>query len=389
MERREDADAQVERAMRELADRQGSLPRLAMLIARGDPPGAVFVAVTQEALRHVGDSTVGMLRYEDDGTTTLLAQAGPETGGPYLRVGESLPPGPPNGLTATVRRTGGPARIDDYHEAPGAEPYLDAGLRSAVAMPIHVHGRLWGMIAVGSVQGPLPPDTEERLTEFTDLVAIAVANAQGRAELLASRARLVAASDEIRRRIERDLHDGAQQRLVALIYKLRAVAEAAAGQGGIHTEIEDAAAELMGVLDDLRELSRGIHPAILSQGGLRPALRALARRSPIPADMDVRVHGRLPEPVEVGAYCVVSEMLANAAKHSRATVVEVTVETSDGILRVRVQDDGVGGADPQRGTGLIGLKDRIEALGGELTVHSPVSQGTTVNCQLPLVARSR
>ncbi len=283
-----------------------------------------------------------------------------------MRVGKRWEGYPPTGLTATVQRTGRAARVDDYRDIPGGEPYLAEGLRSAVAMPVHVHGRLWGMIAVGSGQGPLPPDTEQRMAEFIELVATTVANVQSRAELMTSRARIVAASDEVRRRIERDLHDGAQQRLVALALRLRMAAEPSTERGELRTEMADAAAELMGVVDDLREISRGIHPAILSKAGLRPALRALGRRSA------VRVDGRLSEPVEVGAYYVVSEMLANAEKHANASVVEVSAETSGGTLRVRVRDDGIGGADPVRGSGLLGLKDRIEALGGTFSVHSPV-----------------
>jgi signal transduction histidine kinase len=239
------------------------------------------------------------------------------------------------------------------------------------------------MIAVGSGQGPLPPDTEQRTTEFTDLVATAVANAQSRAELITSRARIVAASDDARRRIERDLHDGAQQHLIALALRLR-LAAAPNGSDEIGTAITDVAAELMGVTDELREICCGIHPAILSSEGLPPALRALARRSAVPVDLDVRIDGRLPEPIEVGAYYVVSEMLTNAAKHARASVVAVEVETSGGTLRVCVRDDGVGGADPLRGSGLVGLKDRIDALGGTLSIHSPAGSGTTVCCALPV-----
>jgi signal transduction histidine kinase len=376
------ANAQAEQELRELAETQESLRRLAMLVARGELPEAVFAAVTKEVLRHFGSGTARMIRFELDGTATLVANEG--TTGPHVRVGQPWEGYPSTGLTATVRRTGQAARVDDYLDVPGGEQYLGEGLRSAVAMPVHVHGRLWGLIAVGSGQGPLPPDTEQRMTEFTDLVGTAVANAQSRAELMASRARIVAASDEARRRIERDLHDGAQQHLVALAYKLRS-AEASHESGEIRAEIAGVAAELMSVLDDLREISRGIHPAILSKAGLRPALRALGRRSTIPVDVQVRVDGRLPEPVEVGAYYVVSEMLANAAKHARASVVEVDAEASGGTLRLRVRDDGIGGADPVRGSGLLGLKDRIEALGGTLSVHSPVGRGTTVSCELPVL----
>jgi signal transduction histidine kinase len=377
------ANAQAEEQLRKLADTQAALRRLATLVAQGEPPEAVFAAATKEALRHFGGGTARMIRYELDGTATLIANEG--TTGPHVRVGERWEGYPPTGLTATVLRTGRAARVDDYRDIPGGEPYLREGLRSAVAMPISVNGRLWGTIAVGSGQGPLPPDTEQRMTEFTDLIAIAVANAQNRAELMASRARIVAASDEGRRRIERDLHDGAQQSLVALALRLRSAA-APEEIDEIRTEITDVAAGLMGVIDELREISRGIHPAILSRAGLRSALRALGRRSAVPVDMDVRIDGRLPEQVEVGAYYVVSEMLTNAAKHARASVVEVDAEASGGTLRVCVRDNGVGGADPLRGSGLVGLKDRIEALGGTFSMHSPAGGGTTVSCELPVLA---
>jgi signal transduction histidine kinase len=226
------------------------------------------------------------------------------------------------------------------------------------------------------------------MTEFTDLVATAVANAQSRAELITSRARIVAASDETRRRIERDLHDGAQQGLLALALRLR-FAAAPYENEEIRTEITDVARGLLGVIDELREICRGIHPEILSRAGLRPALRALGRRSAIPVDMDVRIDGRLPEPIEVGAYYVVSEMLTNAAKHARASIVEVHAATSGGSLRVCVRDDGIGGADPLRGSGLVGLKDRTEALGGTFSIHSPAGGGTTVCCELPVLDGSR
>ena len=377
------ANAQAGDKLRELADTQAALRRLAMLVAHGEQPQAVFEAVTKEALRHFGGGTARMIRFEFDGTATLLANEG--TTGPHVRVGKPWEGYPPTGLTATVQQTGRATRVDDYRDIPGGEPYLREGLRSAVAMPIHVHGRLWGMIAVGSGEGPLPPDTEHRMTEFTDLVATAVANAQTRAELMASRARLVAASDESRRRIERDLHDGAQQRLVAMALKLR-VAAASPLRDELRGEIADASGELVSVIDDLREISQGIHPALLSKAGLRPALRALGRRSAVPVEMDVRVDGRLPEPIEVAAYYVVSEMLTNAAKHARASVVEVDAETDSGMLRVRVRDDGVGGATLEGGSGLTGLQDRVEALGGTFSMHSPAGGGTTVSCELPFTA---
>ncbi|HEY0687403.1 MAG TPA: GAF domain-containing protein [Kribbella sp.] len=377
------ADALAEHDLRELADTQAALRRLAMLVARGESPEAVFAAATREALRHFGSGTARMIRYELDGTATLLANEG--TTGAHVRVGERWEDYPPTGLTATVLRTGRAARVDDYRDLPGGEPYLREGMRSAVAVPIHVNGRLWGAIAVGSGQGPLAPDVEQRMAEFTDLVATAVANAQSMAELITSRARIVEASDEARRRIERNLHDGAQQCLLALALRLR-FAAAPHESEEISAELTDVAAGLVDVIDDLREICRGIHPAILTRAGLRPALRALGRRSAIPVDMDVRIDGRLPEPIEVGAYYVVSEMLTNAAKHARASVVEVHAEASNGTLRVCVRDDGVGGADPVRGSGLVGLKDRTEALGGTFSIHSPAGGGTTACCELPVLA---
>jgi signal transduction histidine kinase len=309
-----------------------------------------------------------------------------------VRVGERWENFPPTGLTATVLRTGQAARVDDYRAIPGGEPYLREGLRSAVAMPIHVDGRLWGAIAVGSPQASQPPDTEHRMTQFTDLVATAVANAQSRDslrdsrdDLAASRTRIIAAGDEARRRIERDLHDGAQQHLVALALRLRSTAGEAT-DSHIRAEITDVAAGLTAVLDELQEMSRGIHPAILSTAGLPSALRALGRRSVIPVNVQVRIDRRLPEPIEVGAYYVVAETLTNAAKHAQASFVEIDAEASDGTLRIRVHDDGVGGADSQRGTGLIGLKDRIEGLNGTFSLHSPSGGGTTVSCEFSLRA---
>ncbi len=379
------ANAQADQELSELADTQAALRRLATVVARGEPAEAVFAAATREALRHFGSGTARMIRYEPDGTATLVANEG--TTGPPVPVGEPWEGYPPTGLTATVLRTGQAVRVDDYRGIAGGEPYLREGLRSAVGMPIHVNGRVWGMIAIGSGEGPLPPDTEQRMTQFTSLVATAVANAQNRAELMTSRARIVAAADETRRRIERDLHDGTQQQLVSLILELRMVqASVPAGLGELGSKLSHLAERLAGVSDQVREISHGIHPAILSSAGLRPALRALGRRSAVPVDMNVRIEGHLPEPVEVGAYYVVSEMLTNAAKHARASAVAVDVETSGGTLRLCVRDDGIGGADPLRGSGLTGLTDRIEALGGIFSLHSPQGGGTAVSCELPVPA---
>ncbi|MDT4892771.1 MAG: hypothetical protein QOE97_1806 [Pseudonocardiales bacterium] len=376
------ANAHATQRLHELADTQAALRRLAMLVARGEPPEALFAAVTREALRRFGSGTARLIRFEPDGSATLMANEGDTD--PGIRVGEPWVGYPRNGLTATVRRTGRAARVEDYAALEGGEATLREGIRSAVAVPIHVDGRLWGTLAVGP--GPLPPDLELRMSEFTDLVATAVANAQNRAELVNSRARIVAASDDARRRIERDLHDGGQQRLLALALRLRSAA-APHHDDELGTELMHVATDILDVVDELRELSRGIHPAILSRAGLAPALRALARRSTIPVQLDVRIEDRLPEPIEVAAYYVASETLTNAAKHAHASVVEITAQATDTTLHLCVHDDGVGGADPGHGTGLVGLKDRVDALGGTLTVHSPAGSGTIACCQLPLPAR--
>jgi signal transduction histidine kinase len=378
------ANAEADAELRRLAGTQAALRRVATLVARGVPPAEVFAAVTAEARRLFGAGTARMLRFDADGMATVLANDGP---GPVLQVGERWDD-PPGGVVTAILRTGQVARVDDISTIPGIETILREGIRAVIGTPILADGRLWGTIIVGAAH-PMPPGTEQRMADFTDLVATAIANAQSRAEVTISRARIVTASDETRRRIERDLHDGAQQRLVSLALRLRSAASTAPPEcEDCRAEINDVASGLVGVLDELREISHGIHPAILSQTGLRSALRALGRRSAIPVDIDVRIGARLPEPVEVAAYYVVSEMVTNAAKHARASMVEVDAETSGGVLRVCVRDDGVGGADPARGSGLLGLKDRIETLGGTFSVSSPRGGGTTVCCELPATVAS-
>jgi signal transduction histidine kinase len=240
-------------------------------------------------------------------------------------------------------------------------------------------------MVVSSTQEPLPAGTEARLAGFTELAATAIANAEAQAELAASRARIVATADATRRRIERNLHDGAQQHLVSLALQLRAVQSAVpSGAGELVRQLDRVATGLAEVLEELRETALGLHPAILAECGLRSALKALARRSAVPVRLDVRVEGRLAEPVETAAYYVVAEALTNAAKHAHATAAEVQVAAAEGVLHVRVRDDGCGGADVTRGSGLTGLKDRAEALGGRLTLHSPPGEGTTIQLQLPV-----
>jgi signal transduction histidine kinase len=365
---------------------QSALRRVATLVARGAPPEKVFAAVSEEIGQLLRVDLASICRYEGDGTITFVAAWG--------MAGRLFPVGSrqmleENNLGALVLKTGRSARMDHYADIASGPIGVAAratGINSSLAAPIMVEGRLWGVIAAGSIrEKPLPEDTEARLAEFTELLATAIANAEGRAELAASRARIVAAADDSRRRIERDLHDGAQQQLVTLGLKLRAVAsEVPAELEDLHADVGGVARQLEDVLDELRELSRGIHPAMLSRGGLGPALKTLARRAPIPVEVDVRVPARLPEPIEVATYYVVAEALTNVAKHGQASVVVIEVEALDGAIRVSVCDDGVGGADPSRGSGLLGLRDRIDALGARMTVASPSGAGTSIIVHFPL-----
>jgi len=379
------SNAESRAGLTRLAAEQTALRRVATLVARGAPPEELFAAVTEEAgqLHQAGQTT--MSRYESDDTVSVVA-GWSKTGG-CLSVDTRLRLGG-NNLTTIVARTSRPARMDSYDDASGAngEAAREADFRSAVGTPIIVQGCVWGVLIAGSVDAqPLAPDTEARLASFTELVGTAISNAENLAELTASRARVVATADETRRRIERDLHDGAQQRLISLALALRAAQTAVPpGLGDLEDKLTNVAEGLVSVTDDLREMARGIHPAILSEGGLAPALKTLARRSTVPVQIDMHTDTRLPERVEVAAYYVVSEALTNAAKHAHASLVQVSGETSGQVLHLHVRDDGTGEADPARGSGLIGLRDRVEALGGTITVHSPAGAGTSLHAKLPL-----
>jgi signal transduction histidine kinase len=374
--------------LRVLADLQASLRRVATLVAHGVDPSEVFSAVADELARCLGVRHATLFRFEPDGTGLLLAAHHEPTWMKVL-VGErfSLEG---KSVAAMVLRTGRRARMDsyDHDHAPGpaAEYVRGLGLRSGVGVPIMVDGRVWGAAIVGSAQpDPLPPDTESRVEDFADLLTTAIANAEAHTQLTASRARIVAAGDEARRRFERDLHDGAQQRLVSLGLKLRSVeASVPPDLGSVREQLTEIVDGLTGVSHDLQEISRGIHPAILSRGGLGPALKTLARRSSVPVELRVSVDQRLPDSVEVAAYYLVAESLTNAAKHAQATEVWVTVDTDGLNVRLSIRDDGIGGADFGRGSGLIGLRDRAEALGGRLEVSSPIGDGTSLLATIPL-----
>jgi signal transduction histidine kinase len=370
-----------------LAELQASLRRIATLVARGVAPSEVFSAVVGEVSRCLGVHHSVLFRYEPDGAAVLVAARDDDPGMKNMPVGErfSLEG---ESVTAMVFRTGRAARMVSYENASGsvAARMRGLGLRTAVGAPIVVDGRLWGAAIVGwSRLEPLPSDTEARVGDFADLVATAIANAESHAQLTASRARIVAAADDVRRRIERDLHDGAQQRLVSLGLQLRAAeASVLPEQQALREQISDIVSGLAGVSTDLQEISRGIHPAILSKGGLGPALKALARRSAVPVHLDLAVDPGLPASAEVAAYYVVAEALTNTAKHARASVVNVCVEAEDANLHLCIRDDGIGGADSRKGSGLIGLTDRVEALGGQMDVSSPVGSGTSLLVKIPI-----
>jgi PAS domain S-box-containing protein len=376
---------QAEAELARLAGEQAVLRRVATLVARGVPPAEVFSAVAEEVERLLDAEATAIARLEPDGTMAIVASSG--TARDELPVGTRLELDS-GAAMARVLQTGRSARVDDFGTASefAAQKAGRLGIRCSVAAPIVVEGVLWGSIGAGTNRAEFPGDAEQRMLEFTELAGTAIANADSRDELAASRRRIVAASDEARRQIERDLHDGTQQRLVTLQLRLAAVREAAPTGEALIEELSRIQSELAAALDELREMSRGIHPSILSQGGLGPALRALARRSTIPVKLDVTTERRLAEPIEAAAYFVASEALANATKHAQASKIEVSLAPDDGRLLLSIRDDGVGGADSGRGSGLVGLHDRVEALGGTISIESPLGAGTLLVVALPLEA---
>jgi signal transduction histidine kinase len=365
---------------------EAALRRIATLVARAAPEEELFAAVTQEAGRLLAADFARLGRYEPGDWLAIVAAWGKT--GDHFPVGSRWPQARDN-VSRLAFQPDSPARIGNIADV--SEPLLikarEQGVHHLAGAPIIVSGRPWGVMIAGSIdERPLPPDAEERLASFTELVVTAISNAENLVELTASRARVVAAADETRRRIERDLHDGAQQRLVSLRLSLQAARTAVPPQlGELDGELAHIADGLASALEDLQELARGIHPAILARGGLRPALKTLGRRCTVPVELDMKAEARLPERVEVAAYYVVAEALTNAAKHAQASVIHVSAEMIGHALRLSVRDDGAGGADPVRGTGLTGLKDRVEALGGTITVQSPVGAGTSLQVELPLI----
>src|SRR4051794_38017520 len=365
-----------------LAEEQIALRRVATLVARQASPSAVFAQVAEEVGLILGAETALMVRYDADGSGSVYASWG--------ELAATFPPGANldlegDSVLALVRRTGQPARIDDYSSTAGQlGAFLrKIGVRSAVGSPIVVDGRLWGAMTAGTFgEYPLRTDAESRVEEFTKLVATAISNMLARSDLAASRARIVAATDEERRRVVRDLHDGAQQRLVHTVVTLK-LADRALENGGpdapaLVSEALQHAEEAMG---ELRELAHGILPSVLTRGGLRAGVDALASRMPVPVEIGVSVD-RLPPAIEATAYFIVAEALTNVAKHSRAEHAAVTAQVEEGTLQVQVRDDGIGGARPD-GSGFQGIGDRLAVLDGRLRVESPADGGTLVAAAIP------
>lgn len=370
-----------------LSDEQSALRRVATQVAQGVQPAVLFTAVTEEVGRLCGADLARMERYEADGTVTGVAAWSRVP--VHLAVGERFEL---DGVSVAreVRRRRAPVRLESLAGASGsiAQEAQALGIRSSIGCPITVVGRLWGVVAASTTgDTPFPANTEAQIAGFTELVATAIENTEARAELIASRARVVVTADRTRRQIERNLHDGAQQRLVSLTLRLQtAQAKVPSELTELTTELDQLSGGLIDALDELRETARGIHPAILVEGGLSPALKLLARRSAIPVRLTLGAEPRLPERLEASAYYFVSEALTNAAKHSHATLITVTTGITDDVLRVEVHDNGQGGADFTLGTGLLGLRDRVEALGGRLSLDSPRGAGTTLIAEFPLAA---
>jgi signal transduction histidine kinase len=375
------ANAKARFELRALAERQGAaLRRVATLVAQQSPAGLIYNAVAREASLALGVQRVDLGRCHKDGSITLLGTTRSDTTSShreFSKVGEYV--------AHEVKETERPARIDDCTALPlpHAQAALKDGVHAAVGGPIRVDGALWGVIVAFSDE-PVGDDIETRLSDFTHLVASSISNVHARNLLIASRSRIVAASDETRRRIERNLHDGIQQKLVALGLDLNTICDKSQLPESVQSALEGVARDLEDVVEEIRVFSNGLHPALLSRSGLGPSLRALARRSAMRVDVVVPVDLRFPEPIETAVYYVASEALANATKHAYASKVSITVAATSTELRTMVSDDGVGGATMGKGSGLIGLVDRVEALGGSLTLDSPLKHGTELTIVLPL-----
>ena len=380
------ASADARERLRKLHDEQAALRRVATLVAREPEPLEVFERVCEEVGTVLGIDGTNLTRFESDGTQTVLA-GWSAPGVPVFPVGGGVPLSG-DAAVPKVSRSGQSERVDDYADVDGelAERIRAVGIASSVAAPITVAGKLWGaIVATTGRPRAFPAYTEQRVANFAELVAHALANVDAREQLAASRARIVEAADSERRRLERNLHDGAQQGLVSLALALRlARAEIDRDPAAARRRLEAAEAQLEHALEELRELARGIHPAVLTDRGLAAALESLATAAPLPVELDDVPAPTLPPAIEAAAYYLVAEGVANAAKHARASVVTVRVGRDGGRARIEVCDDGAGGASSPSGGGLSGLADRVEALGGHLEIVSPPARGTRLVAEIPL-----
>ncbi len=378
------ANAEARAEVARLADEQAALRRVATLVAEGSPAAAVFDAVTREVAAVLNASAVSLARYDDD-VITVVAQFGTAH---HLRRGERFALGGTN-VTTTVLRTEATARLDDVTTATGpiGDAARQAGVRSIVGTPVIVDGRTWGVLAATWTDlEPPPDDTGQRMAGFAELLDTAIANADSRDQLTASRARLLVAGDDARRRVVRNLHDGAQQRLVHTIVKLKLAQRALhEDRGDTELLLADALRTAELATHEVRELAHGILPSVLTHGGLRAGVDAFVSRLDLPVDFEV-LSERLPPDIEASAYFIVAEGLTNVVKHAKATRATVWAAAEDGVLALEVRDDGIGGAQPD-GHGLMGIADRVETLGGRLRIESAEGDGTVVAAQLPLSTR--
>jgi signal transduction histidine kinase len=378
--------AATEAAQRALADEQAALRRVATLVAGDARPSRVFEQVTEEVGRLLGLPGANVIHFDGLRTATVVG-AWSEQGPPRFPVGAQLDVDGDT-VVARVVRSGNAARVE-YETTSGtlATAVLSAGYRAAVAAPVNLGGRVWGVLAAASTSDePLPEGIEQRLCDFAELVAQALANADAYEKLAASRARLVEVGDAERQRLERNLHDGAQQRLVTVALQLTLLAsKIESDPPGAAELLKTAQADLAMGLNELRELARGIHPVVLTERGLGAALDGLVARAPVPVEIIALPDEPLTGPIEAAMYYVVAESITNVAKYAHASSASVSIGRSNGSATVTVSDDGVGGADPAGGSGLRGLAARVEALNGRLDVDSPVGGGTCVKAEIPLV----
>jgi PAS domain S-box-containing protein len=378
---RERASAELRALHAELRRRleeQAALRRVATLVAGEAAADLVFDAVAGEVARVAGADASAVVRYAPDATATVVGRFGGDPA--VFPVGSAIPITPGSAL-GRVFATGEPARADDTDSGSAiAQEMRRQGYTASAATPI---GASWGAIVVAA-RGELVEDVDRRLAAFADLLVLAIASTDAREQLLDSRARLVTAADEERRRIERDLHDGAQQRLVTLALKLSLAQKRAGDDGRLLALLGEAEADAREALGELRQIARGLHPPVLAELGLGPALNALARRAPLPVSVDHTPEERFPPTLEGAVYYVAAEALTNVAKHAEATRASLSVRRDGARLVMTVADDGRGGANPGAGTGLRGLTDRVEALRGTLDLTSTPAAGTTLRAEFPL-----